>query len=257
MSTGGASATAMAANGDQSAGHTPAPPDSARQHSALLSELLRVMAHDLRNPLSALVTNLHYLTGVTKGLDTDAKEALGDSVSLCDVLERLITNLDVLARGDERGRQRFPTSLLQVAQTVVRRQRPQAASSGIELVLEEDGQDMLVMVERELFALAAENVVANAIEHAPSGSTVRVRTGMHEGQAALMVSDDAASVPADLREQAVSLHGQSRHARAPETRYGRGLGLLCANLAARGAGGRLALDGTETSSVMRLLAPVS
>jgi len=256
MSTGGASATAMAANGNEGQGVMPAPPDSARQRSATLSELLRVMAHDLRNPLSALVTNLHYLSGVTKGLDADAKEALGDSVSLCDVLERLITNLDVLARGDERGRQRFPTSLLQVAQTVVKRQRPQAASSGIELVLEEDGQDTLVMVERDLFALAAENIVANALEHAPTGSTVRVRTGIHDGQAALMVFDDAPSVPVELREVAVSLHGQGRHARAPETRYGRGLGMLCADLAARGSGGRLSLDGTAESSVMRLLAPV-
>jgi two-component system, OmpR family, sensor histidine kinase QseC len=256
MSTGGASASAMAADPDQPQRRTPVPPDSGRVTSPTLSELLRVMAHDLRNPLSALVTNLHYLTGVTKGMDADAREALGDSVSLCDVLERLITNLDVLARGDERGRQRFPTSLLQVAQTVVKRQRPQAASSGIELLLEEDGQDMLVMVERELFALAAENIVANAIEHAPSGSKVRVRTGMHEGQAALMVFDDAPPVPADLREQAVSLHGQGRHGRAPETRYGRGLGMLCADLAARGAGGRLLLDADADASVMRLLAPV-
>jgi signal transduction histidine kinase len=162
----------------------------------------------------------------------------------------------VLARGDERGRQRFPTSLLHVAQTVVKRQRPQAASSGIELVLEDDGQDMLVMVERELFALAAENIVANGIEHAPSGSKVRVRTGMHDGQAALMVFDDAPPVPAELREQAVSLHGQGRHGRAADTRYGRGLGMLCADLAARGAGGRLLLDDDGAASVMRLLAPV-
>jgi signal transduction histidine kinase len=257
MSTGGATAPVMAADRDQSKGAAPAPPDSARVHSATLSELLRVMAHDLRNPLSALVTNLHYLTGVTRGLDADAREALGDSVSLCEVLERLITNLDVLARGDERGGQHFPTSLLQVAQTVVKRQRPQAASSGIELVLEEDGQDMLVMVERELFALAAENIVANALEHAPTGSKVRVRTGVHEGQAALMVFDDAPPVPVELREVAVSLHGQGRHARAPETRYGRGLGMLCADLAARGSGGRLLLDASGGASVMRLLAPIS
>lgn len=256
MSTGGATATAMAADRDQPPGRAPAPPDSGRVHTATLSELLRVMAHDLRNPLSALVTNLHYLSGTTKGMDADSREALGDSVSLCDVLERLITNLDVLARGDERGRQRFPTSLLQVAQTVCKRQRPQAASSGIELVLEENGEDMLVMVERELFTLAAENMVANALEHAPSSTKVRVRAGMHDGQAALMVFDDAPPVPVELREQAVSLQGQGRTARAPETRYGRGLGLLCADLAARGSGGKLTLDGSADGSVMRLLAPV-
>jgi K+-sensing histidine kinase KdpD len=223
-----------------------------------VSELLKVMAHDLRNPLSALVTNLHFLQGAAAALDGDSRDALSDSVSLCEVLERLIANLDIMARGEqERPRTRFPTSLHQVAQNVVHRHKHHALSAGLELSVA-DGSDaeVLALVEKEMFARAAENLVANALEHAPSGSCVRVSVGLFGSEAAFAVIDSAAAVPAELRTQAVSVAGQARGLRRAESRYGRGLGLLCADLAARAAGARLELDGSAAESVLRLVAPV-
>lgn len=223
-----------------------------------ISELLKVMAHDLRNPLSALVTNLHFLKGSAEKLDSDSREALADSVSLCDVLERLITNLDIVARGEQdKPRNRFPLSLLQLAQSIVQRNQHQASSAGLELCLLPaiDG-DLMVLVEREMFARAAENLVANAIEHAPMGTQVKVEIAPHGQDAAFNVIDIAPPVPTELRKQAVSFAGQARHLRRAESRYGRGLGLLCADLAARAAGGRVELDGRPGESVLRLVAPI-
>jgi two-component system heavy metal sensor histidine kinase CusS len=223
-----------------------------------VSELLKVMAHDLRNPLSALVTNLHFLRGAVPVLDNDSREALADSVSLCDVLERLITNLDIVARSEqEKPKNRFPTSLRQVAQTIVQRNQHQAISAGLELLfVPGEGGDPLVVVEREMFSRAAENLVANALEHAPANSQVKVEVTLGGGEAAIVVTDSAPPVPAELRKQAVSMAGQSRHMRRAEARYGRGLGLLCADLAARAAGARLELDGQPSQSVLRLVAPL-
>ena len=223
-----------------------------------ISELLKVMAHDLRNPLSALVTNLHYLKGSAERLDADSQEALADSVSLCDVLERLITNLDIVARAEqEKPKNRFPISLCQVAQSIVQRNQHQATSAGLELCLlpASDG-DLMVVVERDMFSRAAENLVANALEHAPVGSQVKVEVAARGKDASLNVMDISPAVPSELRKQAVSFAGQARHLRRAESRYGRGLGLLCADLAARAAGARVELDGNSRESVLRLVAPI-
>ena len=224
-----------------------------------VSELLKVMAHDLRNPLSALVTNLHFLRGSAQALDKDSREALADSVSLCDVLERLITNLDIVARVDQdKARNRFATSLKQVAQSIVQRTQHQATSAGLELTFTAPAAgDLMVTVEREMFARAVENIVANAIEHAPVGSQITVEIAPRGSDGLVNVLDGAPEIPADLRKQAVSVAGQSRHLRRAEARYGRGLGLLCADLAARAAGARLEVDGQPGgTSVLRIVAPL-
>ena len=59
------------------------------------------MAHDLKNALAALSANLHYLEGsMPEGADTDTVEALGDSVTLCHVLDHFLRNLDLIGRFD-------------------------------------------------------------------------------------------------------------------------------------------------------------
>ena len=223
-----------------------------------LAELLKVMTHDLRNPLSALLTNLHFLQTSLPDLDSDVADALMDSVSLCDVLDRLITNVDILAKSDDpRVSNRFPTSLRQIAQAVVTRQRHQVLSAGLELAFEEGGPDALALVERDMFARAFENVVANAVEHAPPGTAITIEVQRGETEAWIAVRDGGAGVPPDLRERAVSAEGQTRGARQSDVRYGRGLGLLCADLAARAAGARLELDGGDDHSILRLVAPIA
>jgi len=222
-----------------------------------LAELLKVMTHDLRNPLSALLTNLHFLQTSLHGLEPDLADALADSVSLCDVLDRLIANVDVLAKSeDPRMSNRFPTSLRQIAQAVVARQRHQVASAGLEIVLDEGGSDALALVERDMFSRAFENLVANAVEHAPPGSRIEIQVRRGEAEASVAVRDGGAGVSPELRKRAVSIEGQTRGARQTDLRYGRGLGLLCADLAARAAGARLELDGDADGSVLRLIAPI-
>jgi K+-sensing histidine kinase KdpD len=220
-----------------------------------LPELLKVMSHDLKNPLSALLTNLHFLQTTLPALDQDATEALADSVSLCDVLERLITNLDILAKAGQARSNRFATSLRQVAQSVVSRTRHQAVSAGIAIAIAEAESDVMALVDRDSFTRAAENLVANAIEHAPTGSSIAVDFARSGDEAVLTVRDAAPGVPPALREQAVSVAGQARDGRQAEARYGRGLGLLCADLAARAAGARLELAGDQKGSQLRLVAP--
>lgn len=222
-----------------------------------LLELLRVLSHDVKNPLSALLTNLHYLASEAD-LEPDAGEALSDSLAICAVLERLVSNLDVLARGSASSQSPVPTSLRQLAQATAARMAPQATAAGLRLEPAGDDEGMvLAAIDRDLATRALENLVANALEHAPSGSTVRIEVRREDADAVLAVVDSGPIVPEAQRKTAVSMAGQLRAGRAAEARYGRGLGLLCADVAARAAGGRLELGGADGLSQLRIVAPAS
>src|SRR5262245_18689519 len=95
----------------------PEPPPAA---NADLPQRVRIMAHDLKNPLAALMTNLHYVrTSLGASIDVEVEEAIADSVALCEVLERFIANLDLLTRTTHEPTRRAPVSLTDVATEIV------------------------------------------------------------------------------------------------------------------------------------------
>lgn len=228
--------------------HSPAPD---------LSDLVVIMAHDLKNPLAALMTNLHFLQGSLSAPDQDAADALGDSVTLCEVLERFLRNLDLLARKQEIAARRQSLGVSAMVQEAVNRAQSAASTAGIELVLAAEAPgEAPVVVDRDLFTRALENVLANALEHAPSGSQVRVEVTTEADEVAIVITDARDALPTVRVAD-----GRLAPAAPVETKrlqgiYGRGLALLCADLAARATGARLEIDGAPRACRLRLVAPV-
>src|SRR5262245_28051545 len=175
------------------------------QHTAApdLSDLVVIMAHDLKNPLAALMTNLHFLQGAISGPDQDAIDALGDSVTLCEVLERFLRNLDLLARKPGFAVHRQVVAVGAIVQEAMSRAQSQASTVGIEL-LRGEASDPPAFVDRDLFTRAVENMLANALEHAPSGSQVRVDVKADKESAAVVVTDAREALP-PLRRAGSSL----------------------------------------------------
>lgn len=226
-----------------------------------IAELVVVMAHDLKNPLAALMTNLHFLQGAfsNSNPDPDAVDALGDSLMLCEVLERFLRNLDLFARAGDIVARRQIISVGALAQEAVNRARGQASTASVELVMETDGYgDPTALVDRDLFARALENVIANAVEHAPSGSTVRVEIAAEDAETAVVVTDARATPPALQTIEGIA-GGRSPAGSTSGKRlqglYGRGLALLSADLAARATGARVEIAGIAGACRLRLVAP--
>ncbi|MBM4364480.1 MAG: HAMP domain-containing histidine kinase, partial [Deltaproteobacteria bacterium] len=102
-----------------------------------MGELLALVAHDLRNPLSALHSNLGFLRSVLDDADPDAREAIDDGLVSCDGLAQIIDNLDLLAGAlREPGRVPEAGSFVDVGallDEVVHVTRAMAGSHGVEL----------------------------------------------------------------------------------------------------------------------------
>lgn len=229
------------------------PPSAAPE----LSDLVAMMAHDLKNPLAALMTNLHFLQSSLSELEQDDLDALGDSVTLCEVLERFLRNLDLLARRKEVAARRQLVPIGAIAHEAVTRIQPQATTAGVELQLHPDSErDPSVFVDRDLFTRAVENLIANALESAPGGSKVEVKVTSAGAEVTIDVTDARESPPTWTVHEASSLTDAQLEGKRLQGLYGRGLALLCADLAARATGVRLEIDGVPRACRLRLVAPV-
>ena len=98
--------------------------------AGLISQLLALLAHDLRNPLSALHSNAGYLQAAFGGDGGELHEALDDVVSSCSSIGHIIDNLELLGFSLEESAEyeRVPLSLSDIATEAVEQCRALASS---------------------------------------------------------------------------------------------------------------------------------
>ncbi|MEZ4225181.1 MAG: HAMP domain-containing sensor histidine kinase [Polyangiaceae bacterium] len=222
---------------------------------ALTGALLGLAAHDLRNPLSALRSNLGFIEGVIAQDDDDLREALSDAFVSCDSLLRIIDNLDWLGRnlrGDLGSLGSQP--VLGMVRDAIDQNMALAKSHESSLQLDEGTADESTWVRTERLALTAavSNLVRNGIQHGGRGP-VRVRVDASDGVCTISVRDPGEPVPADVWEKAISAEGQLLAKKQSGSRYGYGFGLFAASAAARAAGARLSNAADEAGGSVMLL----
>jgi signal transduction histidine kinase len=203
----------------------------------LIGELLGLLAHDLRNPLSALHSNLGYLDTMLSSQDGEAREAVEDGVVSCDGLSHVIDNVDLLGqvlRGGLRV-QRGPSPVAALIAGAVERCQPAAKSHGLTLELDPRARQLHAVVDvgRDLATRALTNLIRNSIQHAPPSSIVTVSAAVEGQWICVQVRDTGSTLSDDNRENAFTAEGQVAAKARSNSRYSRGMGLYCARLAAR------------------------
>lgn len=229
--------------------------------SQLIGELLGLLAHDLRNPLSALHSNLGYLDTVLSTQDGEAREAVEDGVVSCDGLSHVIDNVDLLGQVLRGGLkvQRSPSPVAALIAGAVERCQPAARSHGLTLELDAKARQLHAAVDvgRDLATRALTNLIRNSIQHAPPSTTVTV-TAMAEGQSVcVQVRDAGAALTGETRDSAFTALGQVAAKTRANSRYSRGMGLYCARLAASlcGAEIRVVSDASGAGNIFQLRLP--
>ncbi|MDC3954564.1 sensor histidine kinase [Polyangium jinanense] len=208
---------------------------------ASLEELMAVMAHDLNNPIAALITNLSFLeSSLAPGTSTETAEALADAQMLCDVLRRLAGNIDLMARrGGPSSGANTASDLVLVGREAIGRLAKQAAAAEVELVLDAGLRqgDVIVRCDRGLCARAIDNLIAFGIERA-APRTRLVVTAAREGTEARVEVRYASRSQHHVDPPPTGAPPAQRR-RYIQAAYGRGLSLYCVHLAATLLGGRL------------------
>ena len=229
-----------------------------------LGEVMALLAHDLKNPLAAVLTNLGFVTASLDDPDdavrADAKEAMVDVRHACESLQRFVANLELIGR-EASGRVSLPPDdapldLGSVVDEIVDRQGEPAAGRRLRVHIRARPVTVYARADRDMVLRAAENLLANAIQCAPSGSEIEVVVDTAaRSQARITVLDDGVVIPMELRTMVPTAAGQVLAKGRPEARYGRGLGLYAASIAASLAGGRVEYGEHEGRSALSLYLP--
>ncbi len=207
-------------------------------------------AHELRTPLAALRAQLQVAQGASDAAERDRAlaQALAAGERATHVVEQLLT----LARLDHRAwkERAEPFNLHRVAAEAIAERAALARSKRIELALEGPA-GLTARGHAGLAALAASNLVDNAIRYSPPDTEVVVRVASEGSKVLMRVVDQGPGIPSTRREEALS-----RFARLDtQAAEGSGLGLSIVARVAELHGAPLALgDGPGGRGLEALLA---
>ncbi len=217
----------------------------------------RLFVHDLKNPISALAANLNYLETVPLEDSEDLREALRDSVLAADMLLKLVENFDTIALLE--SGEHFPIHEINVAdfiRSAAGRNRASADSAGIRISLREPLPSISQSWQTRYAELLIDNLIMSAVRHSPHGGSVFVELYEQNGNVCIAVSDQGQPVAKDFREDLFSRESQVEAKKKPSCRYGRGLGLYAAGLAATTLGGYIQIGEKDGLSEFVFICPI-
>jgi signal transduction histidine kinase len=228
-----------------------------------VGSLLRLVTHDLRNPLAVIISNLGYLGNVLANSGQDVRETLSDTLTSSEDLKHIIENLDLLgqtlAGAQNSGVRSFAVG--PVVAEVLGRCQAFAESHGIEVEGLPTSPVSATLVEGtpELLERCLSNLLRNAIAHSRPGSLVSVTLQVSERHCRIHVRDRGTAIDLEKPERMFEPEGQIAAKTELAGRYGRGLGLLCAKLAALAGGMQLGVAPAEAGypNVFELVLPCS
>lgn len=213
----------------------------------LKDDLMRMIVHDLKSPLTAVQATLEMAVEGDFGelpeelnrLLTDAHHRGGEAVALIDDLleltrledSRLVLELEEVVAAE-------------FLQEVADAWRVRAEQQGARLnVRVEDGSARL-RADVHLLNRVFSNLIGNALRHAGSGITIdlMVRRSIHPDGVTFTVADDGVGIPPAHHELVFQKFSALTH---PSARGSSGLGLTFCKLAVEAHGGRIWLDSRD------------
>ncbi len=199
-------------------------------------QLISFVVHDLKNPVNAVDLHAQLLLRRPE-LSERSRYSVGQIRQEMRSLMRLVLNLLDINKGDEGSLSASfdLIDLVALAEEVSGEFQAQAESN--EVVLVTAMEATTVRADADLLRRVLENLVDNAIRHAPSSSRVQLSSLARPGAVLLRVVDEGRGIPEALRERI--FHRFARLDPAAERRSGRGLGLQFCRLAVEAHGGSI------------------
>lgn len=195
------------------------------------------VTHELRTPMAVL---RGHLEGLRDGVIPAAPETTRRLLAEIDRMGRLVEDLRAtreLAAADLDLR---PVALAEAVESAVARHRLAADGLGIGLDVETDASPE-VLGDASRLAQVLDNLLANALAHAPSGTSVALRIGITRDRGRVEVIDRGPGL--EPAQQALVFERLYRTDRARDRdRGGAGIGLAVARRIVEAHGGRIGVD---------------
>lgn len=170
---------------------------------AALARLTSGVAHEVKNPLNAMVLQLEILKSKLQGGGERVKPQIEILSSEIHRLDRVVKTFLDFTRPVELHPS--PTDLTELVREVFTLAEPQAEKNKVRLVLEADGDLPAIRVDRDLMKQVLLNLVLNGCQAMPAGGELRVTPRNLVHHVSLEIADQGPGIPENIREKIFSL----------------------------------------------------
>lgn len=213
---------------------------AAQRATRLRDEIVSVVSHDLRNPLSAITMCSRVLLTTPPSDPTERQrllDAIGEASRLAERLIRDLLDASMIASGELRlTLDREPLQpLLERVRSMF--EQP-ALQKNIELTIDgpENGEPIELEVDGERLLQVFSNLVGNALKFTEPGGTVQVIAQLDDDALRVAVRDSGVGIP---KEDIAYIFDRYWHSRRKGRAIGSGLGLAIARGIVEAHGGSI------------------
>ncbi|MBI1984311.1 MAG: hypothetical protein HYS61_08945 [Acidobacteria bacterium] len=171
---------------------------------AALGRLTSGVAHEVRNPLNAMVLQLELLKSKLQDQGEQVEPQLDILSAEIRRLDRVVrTFLDFTRPIEIRPVETDVAGLIREVFTLA---EPQARENNVRLLLEPDGSMPPVRLDRDLFKQALLNLVLNGCQAMPSGGELRITPHAFPHHVELEIADQGVGIPPEARKNIFFLY---------------------------------------------------
>ncbi|WP_437605206.1 response regulator [Sorangium sp. So ce834] len=217
-------------------------------------QLTAFVVHDLKNPVSSMDLHAQFLLR-DRALPEPARDSARQIRDQARSLLRLIYNLLDISKSEE-GRlapERARVDLRALVHEAFAALDLRASSGSV--ALREAVEAPAVQADPDLLRRTLENLLENAILHAPAGSAVTVSAAKDGDAVEIRVADAGPGVPAEMRARVFDRFVQLGGGDEALHRAGRGLGLAFCKMAVEAHGGTIRIEDNAPGAIFCVRLP--
>ena len=211
-----------------------------RLFDEMKNDLVATVAHEFRTPLTSLRLAVHLcIEGLAGPITAKQADLLYAAREDTERLQAMVDDLLNVARiqSGHAGLRLVVMPVSELLASVVATQREDAKEHNLDLRVEPAPQGLMVEVDLERLSLAFHNLIANAIQHTPSGGQIYLRVRSTDHFVRFEVSDTGPGIPAEYQGRVFD-----RFFQVPGSAVGAaGLGLYISKEVVRAHGGEIGL----------------
>lgn len=221
---------------------------------ARLSEFSTDIAHELRTPISNLLTQTQVAIAQERSA-TEYRDILASNAEEFQRLARTVSDMLFLAKADNTHALPHPEAieLASEVRSLLEFYEALADEKQIRLVLDGDAR---VNGDRLMIRRAVSNLLSNALRHAERGSTIRLAIATADGQVTVTVANAGDTIDAATLPRLFDRFFRADRSRQQVEAEGAGLGLPIVAAIMRAHGGTASMRSADRTTAVTLAFPV-
>lgn len=227
------------------------------KNEQLRADLLRMISHDLRTPLTSISGNASNLLYNGDSFDPETKKKVyrdiyDDSMWLINLVENLLSVTRLVE-----GRLNLHLTAELVDEAVKEAVRHVSRMKCEHPIRVENEDDLLLArMDAKLIVQVLINLIDNAVKYTPPGSAICIRTGRKENWAVISIEDEGQGIPDEKKEKVFEMFYSGAN-RIVDSRRSLGLGLsLCRSIVQAHGGSIIVTDRKPHGAVFTFTLPV-